>query len=175
MSDIIEVMLNNDKPIQIKLLSKIVLVAYIFTLLWLVLFKFSFDIVYVLEEHQTRDLGLTLFTGGLREMMYNLVVFIPFGLLLSVNFKKITFWQKLAIISFFSFAIEIIQFVLAIGVTDITDIVTNTLGGLTGLTLYIFGKTLVNSRKLDRLINITGILIIMLLLVFRFFVIKVKY
>ena len=33
----------------------------------------------------------------------------------------------------FSLAVEIIQFALAIGVTDITDIITNTLGGFIGL------------------------------------------
>jgi glycopeptide antibiotics resistance protein len=166
---------NNDGPTQIKLLSKIVLAAYMFILLWLVLFKFSFDIIYVLEEHQTRDLGLALFTGNLREMVANFVVFIPFGLLLSVNFKKITFWQKLAIVSFFSIAIEIIQFILAIGVTDITDVITNTLGGLIGMTLYIFGKTHVNSKKLDFFINVIGILIVILFLTLRFFVLRVKY
>lgn len=168
-------MLNNDKPTQVNSLSKIVLAVYLLMLLWLVLFKFSFDILFVLEEHQARSLNVIPFTGHLREMIDNLIVFIPFGLLLSINFKQITFWQKLAIVSFFSLTIETIQFILAIGVTDITDVIMNVLGGLVGLMLYAFGEKRVDSVKLNYFINIVGLIIIVLFLALRLFVLRVKY
>jgi glycopeptide antibiotics resistance protein len=168
-------MLKSDKPTQTKPLSKVVLTVYLLTLLWLVLFKFSFDITFVLEEHQMRSLSMIPFTGHLREMADNLLIFIPFGLLLSVNFKQITFWQKLIVVSFFSIAIEAIQFILAIGITDTTDVIMNTLGGLFGLTLYAFGKKHANSEKMDRFINIASLLLIVLFLTLRIFVFRVKY
>jgi glycopeptide antibiotics resistance protein len=115
------------------------------------------------------------FTGHLREMADNLLVFIPFGLLLGVNFKQIAFWQKLIVVSFFSIAIEAIQFIFAIGVTDITDVIMNTFGGLSGLALYAFGRKRVNPEKLDHFINIAGVLLIVLFLTLRIFVFRVKY
>jgi glycopeptide antibiotics resistance protein len=168
-------MLKNDKPTQMKSLSKVVLAIYLFVLLWLVLFKFSFDIMLVLEEHQARSLNIIPFTGHLREMLDNLLVFIPFGLLLGINFKRIAFWQKLVIVSLFSITIEAIQFILAIGITDVTDVIMNTFGGLFGLTLYTFGRKYTNSEKLDRFINVLGLLLIVLFLTLRIFVFRVKY
>lgn len=173
--DIIGIMSQNNKLRQLESLSKMILALYLLILLWLLLFKFSFDIIFVIEEHQARSLNVIPFTGQLREMIDNLTIFIPFGLLLSVNFKQITFWQKLAIISFFSLTIEIIQFILAIGITDITDVIMNVLGGLVGLVLYAFGGKRVDSVKLNYFINILGLILIITFLALRFFVFRVKY
>jgi glycopeptide antibiotics resistance protein len=96
-------------------------------------------------------------------------------LLLGVNFKRIVFWQKLLLVSFFSIILEATQFILAIGVTDITDVIMNTFGGLFGLALYVFGKKRVNSEKLDRFINIASLFLLMLFLLLRIFVFRVKY
>lgn len=65
-----------------------------------------------------------------------------------------------------SLAVEIIQFVFAIGVTDITDVITNTFGGFLGLILYDLSKKYVNNEKLDRFIVVAGtiLLIVFILL-----------
>lgn len=161
-----------------KPLSKTILALYLLTLLWLVLFKFSYDLSSVLLDHQSRSLNLIPFAGasrGLREMIDNFVVFIPFGLLLGVNLKQTGFWRKLAFIFSFSIAVEMLQFVLAIGTTDITDVITNTLGGLLGLILYDFSKKYVDNEKLDRFIVVTGMILLILLILFRVLVIRVRY
>ncbi|HEX9503339.1 MAG TPA: VanZ family protein [Patescibacteria group bacterium] len=79
-----------------KLLSKTLLALYLLILLWLVLFKFSLDLSSVLD-YQTRSLNLIPFAdfsrNSLREMIFNFAVFIPFGLLLSVNLKRANFWR----------------------------------------------------------------------------------
>ena len=161
-----------------KSLSKTVFVLYLLILLWLVLFKFSFDISSVLLNYQSRSVNLIPFIASsganLREMIDNFVVFIPFGLLLSVNLKQTTFWRKLSSIFIFSLAAEVTQFVLAIGTTDITDVITNTLGGFVGLILYDFSKKYVDSEKLDRFIVISSTILLMLLIFLRFFV-RVRY
>jgi len=162
-----------------KLLSKTLLTLYLLTLLWLVLFKFSYDVSSVLLDHQTRSLNLIPFVdvlrGNLREMIDNFVIFIPFGLLLGVNLKRTTFWRRLALVFIFSLGAEMIQFIFAIGTTDITDVITNTLGGFVGLMLYDVGKKHVDSEKLDRFIVIAGTILLVLFILLRVFFFRVRY
>jgi glycopeptide antibiotics resistance protein len=126
-----------------------------------------------------RSLNLTPFAdfsrNNSREILDNLIVFIPFGLLLSASFKQATFRRKLAFISMFSLAVEVVQYVLAIGVADITDVIANTLGGFLGLTLYGLGKKYGDSKKLDRFVVIMNTTLFILFMLLRFFVFKVRY
>jgi glycopeptide antibiotics resistance protein len=165
---------------KVKSLSKILLVFYLLILLWLVLFKFSLNVSSVFD-YQMRSLNLIPFADSsrddLREMIYNCVVFIPFGLLLSVNLKRATFWRRLAFVCIFSLAAEMIQFVFAIGITDITDVITNTFGGFLGLILYDVSNRYVDNEKLDRFIVVAGtiLLIVFILLLGILFSMNVRY
>lgn len=107
--------------------------------------------------------------GGVNfsEILYNCLFFIPFGLLLQVNFKNVGFLPKLASILVFSLTAEVMQFIFAIGATDITDLITNTLGGFLGLTFYGLGNTYMSDKKLDRVIISLGtlFLIVFILLI----------
>lgn len=162
-----------------KLSYKLLLGFYLTVLLWLILFKFSFDIVTVIEHHQTRTLNLIPFAGlshtTVREMIENVAVFVPLGLLFGIATGPKRFWQKLGIISAVSLGVEIIQFIFGIGITDITDLITNTLGGLIGLSLYTLGSKYISSKVLNRCI--AGILLVVLgvILFLRLFVLKVRY
>lgn len=91
-----------------KSLSKALLAAYTATLLWLILFKFSAHIATVLH-YDTRSLNVVPFSkssGSSGEMIDNVLVFIPFGLLLSVNFKRLGLWRKLLVVFVFSLTAE---------------------------------------------------------------------
>jgi glycopeptide antibiotics resistance protein len=159
-----------------KKFSKILFALYLLTLLWLLLFKFSFDISSVLLHHQTRTLNFIPFVAGshLSEMIDNLIVFVPFGLLMGINFKQITFWRKLAYISIFSCVIEIIQYIFAIGVTDVTDVIMNTLGGLVGLLAYrLTGHD--DTPKRDQLITVICAVLIFIVIFLRLFILRVRY
>ena len=151
-----------------KLLARTLFALYLFILLWLVLFKFSLDLSSVVD-YQTRSLNLIPFADvsrhNVRETVYNFVVFIPFGLLLRVNLKRATFWRRLAVIFLFSLAVETIQFVFAIGVTDITDVITNTFGGLLGLMLYEISNRYVDTEKLDRFIVVASTILLIVFIV----------
>jgi glycopeptide antibiotics resistance protein len=153
---------------------RIVFGLYIVCLVWLVLFKTSLDFSSVLTVN-IRNLNLIPFTGRLSETVENFVLFIPFGMFLSVAFKKVSFWQKLAIIFVFSLAIETIQYVLAIGISDITDIMTNTLGGLVGLAAYTVGKYYIDEKKISNVITVIVAVLILFFLLLRFFVFRVRY
>ena len=157
-------------------LSRTLFAAYLFILVWLVLFKFSYDPLAVIRDFQTRSLNLIPFAyARSSEMIANVVAFIPFGVMLSVNFKQVLFKHKIAIIFAFSLAAEIIQYVLAIGASDITDIMMNTLGGFTGLAAYFVISERTNERHLDRGILIAGTLILLTILYLRTFVFIVRY
>jgi glycopeptide antibiotics resistance protein len=162
--------------LEMKSLSKIVFFIYVLVLLWLVLFKTSIDMSSVLAGYHMSSLNLVPFTGRLSEMVENFVVFIPLGLLLSVNFKKVIFWQSLIVVFVFSLAVETIQYVLAIGISDITDVITNTFGGLFGLIIYrTIAKNHADSKKIDRFIAVLIALLIVVFLFLRFFVFRVRY
>jgi glycopeptide antibiotics resistance protein len=152
-----------------KILYRGLLALYLAILIWLVLFKLKFNISSVFNYHH-RSLNLIPFAApsivngriNFAEMIYNCIFFIPFGLLLNVNFKKIGFLPKLAFIMVFSLTAELIQFIFAIGATDITDVITNTVGGFLGLKLYNLSNKYINSEKLDKVIISVGILLLVL-------------
>lgn len=155
---------------------KVVFAVYLVLLLWLVLFKFSYDLVSVIATVHIRSLNFIPFAGnGRREMLENLLIFVPFGLLLSVTAKRMTMWWKLVIILAFSVAVEITQFVLAIGRTDITDVITNTLGGLLGLGLYALGKKHMDKGKLDMVIGVVVAALLAIVILLRTLVFRFKY
>lgn len=45
-----------------------------------------------------------------------------------------------------SLIFECIQYVFGLGASDITDIITNTIGGLVGVVIYMLIKTIFNDR-----------------------------
>ncbi len=157
-----------------KILSGGLLALYLVTLIWLLLFKLKVNIFSVLNYHH-RSLNLIPFAApsmvngkiNFDEMIYNCIFFIPFGLLLNVNFKKVGFLPKIAAILVFSVAIELIQFIFAIGATDITDVITNTFGGLLGLKLYALFNKYINKERLDRVIISVGAVLFVLSIFFR--------
>jgi glycopeptide antibiotics resistance protein len=148
------------------ILSRGLLALYILILLWIVLFKLKFNISSVFD-HRHRSLNLIPFAAPSKvngsvnygEMIMNCLFFIPFGLLLNVNFKQPGFLSRLTFIFCFSLAVEIIQYVFAIGASDITDVITNTFGGFLGLILYDLSKRYIDYKILDRIINSTGIIL----------------
>ena len=162
-----------------KYLSRIVLAVYLLVLLWLVLFKFSAHPLSVLSNYQTRSLNLIPFAGtsfsNLYQVIENVIAFVPLGLLLSVNFKVTHFWQKLTFICALSLAVEITQYVFAIGATDVTDVITNTLGGFIGLLLYDVGSKYIKDQKLDRFIVVLSTVLLVLFIFLRTLFFRVRY
>ncbi|WP_338375093.1 VanZ family protein [Enterococcus faecium] len=151
--------------------SKFLLGIYLVFLLWLILFKLSFNLPQFLT-YSYSNVNLVPFstfsfenTTVLRETTYNLIVFFPFGVLLNVNFKRLSFSKKLGIIFLVSFLAELIQFLFGIGVADITDLITNTTGGLIGLWAYQLLNKHLSTNKLDRLAIILGYILFLFLIV----------
>lgn len=115
------------------------------------------------------------YSSGKREMLDNLIAFIPLGLLLGINFKQTSLRRKLAFVALLSLTAEIVQFILAIGRTDITDLIMNSLGGWLGLALYDMRGKRGDSQMLDWLVVSALTMLLALFLILRFFVLRVRY
>lgn len=153
-----------------RIYSRASLTLYLVILIWLLLFKMSTSISALVEHHHQRSLNLIPFAApsivdgqiNYSEMIWNCIFFIPFGLLLNVNFKRAEYLRKIAVILCFSLSIELLQYIFAIGATDITDVITNTVGGFLGLSLYSFSNKYISTEKLDRIIISVGFLLALL-------------
>ena len=116
----------------------ILFVIYTAFLIWLVVFKLNFSISSI---HSVRDINFIPFhyedvepgDVPILEALMNVVVFIPFGFLLSKTFDKLKFGTKALVVVLLSLSFEATQYILSIGASDITDIITNTIGGVIGL------------------------------------------
>ena len=139
----------------------IVFSVYFMLLIWLVLFKFATSLS---ELPSIRGINLIPFyydqeTGThLKEVLYNIIVFIPLGVYVQI-FKEDWKIAKKCMVAFLnSFLFEVVQFIFAIGASDITDIIGNTLGGIVGIFVCIMMKKIA-PKKYIFTINVLGMFI----------------
>lgn len=73
----------------------------------------------------------------IRQIILNVIMTIPFGFLLPVANKNINLIKTVLLTMSFSICIEFLQlFSITFRATDITDVITNTAGGLIGYLIY---------------------------------------
>lgn len=113
-----------------------VLVLYLVLLTWLVVWKLAEPYVGTAGDRHLKLVPFvaTATAGASRpiEVIGNVVVFLPFGLLLGL-LEPARPWLSAMVMAATSCLFELAQFVLAVGVTDTTDVLTNTAGGVLGL------------------------------------------
>lgn len=106
------------------------------------------------EPGSRKNISLVLFeTWGRTFHMHamfieNIIMFIPFGVLLSILFRKFrNGW--LCVLSGFicSCSIEVMQHITQTGYLQLDDVVTNTTGTLVGWMVWKAGKNVINNRK----------------------------
>lgn len=121
-------------------LTYIVFGIYCVLLAWLVLFKFATNVA---DIPHMRNLNLVPFADpsvvngavSVDEIMYNLLVFIPFGMYMHLFLKQRHWALQMLPALLLSVLFELTQYVFAIGGTDITDVLMNTSGGIIGVAL----------------------------------------
>lgn len=69
--------------------------------------------------------------------LFNVAVFIPIGILLSVILKNAKWWQVTLIGLALSITIEVLQFFLKRGFSEFDDVMHNTLGSLLGYGIFV--------------------------------------
>lgn len=167
-----------------KRVGQILFVGYIVILIWILLFKFStsFSDLVAQFNNQPRNINLIPFNESVSlnqkvdfsEIINNIIIFIPFGGLLSIVNKKASLLTKIVIIFLFSFGIESAQFILGLGATDVTDILTNTLGGIVGLLIYQLLKIFFKEDKLDKILISVGTVIFIFCTAFVLFLLFIN-
>ena len=134
--------MNTAAKLQTQRVLTIVLFAiYALVLVGIILFKFPFSYQ---EDGSGRVLNLIPLAGSYRnggvlrvdELVENTLIFVPFGLYLSMVKRTWSFWRRTVLILGVTVAFEIIQYIFAIGRADITDVLTNAIGGMLGAGLY---------------------------------------
>ncbi|GFI61732.1 hypothetical protein IMSAG049_00895 [Clostridiales bacterium] len=121
---------------------------YLAALTWVVLFKLSApENIYALTRE--RVLNLIPFYDIIAgkyfdkfDMVANIFAFIPFGIYTGIMLRGIKLRHQVIPAFTLSLAYESVQYIFAIGVADITDVMMNTLGAFCGLIIYriIFNK-----------------------------------
>lgn len=141
-------------------LTLVLFIIYLLALTWLILFKLQFTPP-VLEEG--RVINFIPFLGSFREdgailfseIRVNILAFIPFGIYICMLKTEWSFVKKLLSIVVLTLTYEITQFIFAIGRVDITDVLTNTLGGVIGIYAYVLLFRLLKGRT-NQVINIVA-------------------
>lgn len=144
-----------------KSISAIVFGIYLLLLTWLVLFKFATSLS---ELPHIRSINLIPFhydqetSVHLKEVVYNFIVFVPLGVYVQIFKEDRNAVMKCMVAFLISFLFEAIQFIFAIGASDITDMIANTSGGIIGILFCAMMKRITPERFLS-ILNTLGILI----------------
>ena len=146
-------------------LTLILFIIYVLVLIWIILFKLHFSFA---EMDRVRDINLIPFQDsavfGANEF-YNILFFIPFGIYICMLKNKWFFTTKVIIIVCFSLSFEILQLIFAIGRTDVTDLLCNTLGGITGVGVYELLFKILKNRT-NKVMNIVFLVLTVCILLF---------
>jgi glycopeptide antibiotics resistance protein len=99
------------------------------------------------------------------EIIINIFAFIPLGIYICIIKAKWSFVKKVLVIAVLTLAFEITQFIFVIGITDITDVLSNTFGGIIGIGIYaLLFKVL--KGKTNKVINMISAILTVLTLLF---------
>ncbi|HWH26405.1 MAG TPA: VanZ family protein [Pseudolysinimonas sp.] len=122
---------------------------YLMLLVWLVLWKFHVPFV---GRDDMREIKLIPFVGGGGfgasapwEVFANIIIFLPFGIYLAALVPTWR-WRAVAVMAGASLGLEVAEYVLAVGSSDVTDVIVNTSGGLIGLGVLALVRRKLRSR-----------------------------
>lgn len=126
--------------------------VYLVLLVWIILFKMQLSVhvlcgirsINLIPFHYDYETGMRY---HLKEVLENVAIFVPYGIYLCMLKNEPRLKVKFFLILMTSFLLETLQYILAIGATDITDIITNTCGGMMGIGIYWFAAKIFRSKK----------------------------
>ena len=136
--------IDRGRPLR-KMATVLFLIYILLVPVWVLLFKSSCEIFYIgkwngrviASEEMIRNFThyaninpRRIFWG---DMLLNILAFVPFGIYLEMLYHEKKAAEKILVMFLVSLAIEVTQFTLIIGATDIVDLIANTLGGIAGL------------------------------------------
>lgn len=139
------------------------LIFYLIALIWIIIFKlqFSFENLPHIRNINLIPFGESVIVNGkmdISEIIQNALAFIPLGLFVHVLWEQKSFLKQFVPIICTTLLFEVIQFIFAIGATDITDFITNSLGGIIGIIIAIAISKMTRNNwvKLINIISLIG-------------------
>lgn len=118
-------------------------VCYICFLLGVIVFKYVSPLaLFDVARPVSRSINLMPFNDIINgyfnkmDVIGNIILFIPLGIYLSMYFKNTRSYRIILRIVLVSLMFEVTQFIFGIGASDITDLITNGLGGVVGIGIY---------------------------------------
>ena len=146
----------------INFLFLISFIFYIIFLLWNILFKYVAPLdLFSSERVFYRGINLIPFNDIMEgnynqlDVIGNIILFVPLGIYVSMFFKKVKIYKNIGVIALISLFFEVSQYIFAIGASDLTDIITNTFGGIIGLGIYWMIKSVLTEE--DRIKSFVSI------------------
>lgn len=139
-------------------LTIVLSIVYFCLLIWILLFKMSFSLN---DLYQDRSINIIPFAGSviingrlyITEIIDNILVFVPIGIYTCMLKQEWSILKKVSVAFFISLGIEVLQYILAIGSTDITDLIGNTIGGILGVLIFNLFSKIFKSKTIN-IINI---------------------
>ncbi len=133
-----------------RVLLIVLFVVYLLLLAWIVLWKLEIPFVGGGGLRQIKLVPFAATTGAGAstpfEIVANFVLFVPFGIYLGL-LAPMWPWQKaVCAVAGASLILEVAQYVLAVGSSDVTDVVVNTAGGLIGIGLLNLARRRLRTR-----------------------------
>jgi glycopeptide antibiotics resistance protein len=122
-----------------RVLITVLFVVYLTLLVWIVLWKLSVPTIgaAALLPHPIKLVPF-LASGDADasaplEVVANILLFVPFGVYLGLVAPRWQWWMSTVVVLGTSLLLETAQHLLSVGTFDVTDLITNTAGGLAGL------------------------------------------
>lgn len=136
----------------------VLFVVYLSLLVWLVLWKLDVPVI-GLEDRQAIKLIPFVASGSAGasaplEIAANLVFFLPFGVYVALLAPSWRWWRAGGAAVGTSLALEIAQYLLAVGRSDMTDLVSNTTGALLGFFLVVVLRRVSQERAVGVLTRV---------------------
>lgn len=104
------------------------------------------------------------------EVGVNGVLFVPFGIYLGLLASSWPWWKAAGPIAGASLVLEVAQYVLALGSSDVTDLIVNTAGGLAGVGLLALARRRLQARTATVMTRVCSIATVLALLAIAIFV-----
>lgn len=136
-------------------------IFYVLVVVWQILFKYSTPLQLFGNREYFRSVNLIPFNDIINgnfnklDIIGNVILFIPLGIYLNIINPTSKISNNICIIIGTSLVFECIQYILGLGATDTTDIITNTVGGLIGIGIYtVIEKLFKNKVKVKNFVTI---------------------
>lgn len=168
--------MNTGNDLRKSKLLWVLAAIYILVLFWIILFKGQMSLEHLphIRNINLIPFGEMLILNGepnFNEVFSNMLIFVPLGLYLAMlNFGR-SQWVQILAAAVVSLVLETLQYVLAVGASDITDLLANTLGGVIGVGLYALCTMLFKGRADKILLIFATIATVIFIILFAFIII----